>query len=300
MRHWIQAARLRTLPLSLSGVVLGSFLAFSEVEFKPWVFFLACLTTILYQVLSNFANDYGDGIKGTDKDKIGEKRAVESGLISSDEMLRMVKVFAVLSLLSTIVLVLVAFGKENTAQFFLLLGLISIVAAIKYTMGGNAYGYSGLGDLFVFVFFGLVAVLGSEYLYTHQLNFMNLLPAISIGFLSMAVLNLNNMRDLETDKKANKNTLVVQIGLKRAKAYHFFLLVFAFFLSLVFVLVKSTSYHWSSFLFLLVGVPLMRHLLKVREITSSVEFDPELKVVALSTFVFALLLGGGLFLSDFS
>ena len=162
---WVSAARLRTLPLSVSGVFIGSFASYSTLNFNLLIFILAVATTISYQVLSNFANDYGDGIKGADKDRIGPERALQSGIIGPQEMKRGIITTSVISLFLTVLLVYICFSKDFFSfVMFIGLGVLAIVAAIKYTVGKNAYGYSGYGDLFVFVFFGLVSVLGSNFL----------------------------------------------------------------------------------------------------------------------------------------
>lgn len=287
MKHWIQAARLRTLPLSVSGIIMGSAYAYYQNTFNGTIFGLAILTTLLFQILSNYANDYGDGVKGTDANRIGEKRLVAAGVITAQQMKNAVILFTVLSLLSALALIYVAFGKEDFAYiiFFALLGIASIGAAIKYTVGSNAYGYSGMGDLFVFIFFGLVSVVGSNFLYSHFIDWKIFLPAISIGLLSVAVLNLNNMRDIENDKVAGKNTLVVKMGLKNAKKYQHFLVIFPFVLMFVFSIGIDTRISFSYFIF----VFLLLHLSKVRKATKYEDFDPELKKVALSTFALSVL-----------
>ena len=237
IKHYIQAARLRTLPLSVSGILVGTGIAASESKFNLLVFILAIVTTIGFQVLSNFANDYGDGIKGTDDERVGELRLIASGLITPKQMKTAMIVTTIITLLCSLVLIYVAFGSENFIKsvVFFILGIVSIVAAIKYTVGKSAYGYSGLGDVFVFLFFGLLSVLGSYYLYTHELaNILMVLPAVAFGMLSTAVLNLNNMRDQIQDKKANKNTLVVKLGSQKAKVYHFSLIIIALVLLIIY------------------------------------------------------------------
>jgi len=289
MKKWIQAARLRTLPLSVSGIIVGSSFAYFQ-GFENWkIVVLALLTTLGFQVLSNFANDYGDGVKGTDNDdRVGPQRAIQSGAISVKEMKAAIIVTALLSLVSAVLLIYVAFGKENFAYslLFFVLGVASIVAAIKYTVGKGAYGYSGFGDVFVFMFFGLVSVLGSNFLFTKQFNTYLLLPAIAIGLLSVAVLNLNNMRDIENDRNSGKNTLVVKMGLKNAKYYHSALIVLAIACMIVFSVFTRTSI----FPILLVNFVLIRHMKVVIKAQTYKDFDPELKKVALGTFALSLLL----------
>lgn len=287
MKHWIQAARLRTLPLSVSGIFMGSAYAYYQNTFNGTVFGLAVLTTLLFQILSNYANDYGDGVKGTDANRIGEKRLVAAGVISAQQMKKAVILFSVLSLLSALTLIYVAFGKENflVSSVFILLGIGSIGAAIKYTVGSNAYGYNGMGDLFVFVFFGLVSVVGSNFLYSHFIDWKIFLPAISIGLLSVAVLNLNNMRDIENDKAAGKKTLVVKMGLEKAKKYHKVILVVASIIFMIFCLIER----FSLISILAVNIPIIMNINKVNKAKSYEDFDPELKKVALSTFALSIL-----------
>ena len=199
VKELVKAARLRTLPLSISGIIVGSFIAASEGLFNTTICILALLTTVGFQIISNFANDYADGVKGTDNNvRVGPKRAIQSGKITPKQLLKVIKISIAITLVIAISLIYVSFGKEDFLNLiiFFVLGIASIAAAIKYTMGKNAYGYSGFGDVFVFLFFGLLSVCGSYYLYAKQLNFTIFLPAFSIGFLSIGVLNLNNMQDL--------------------------------------------------------------------------------------------------------
>jgi 1,4-dihydroxy-2-naphthoate octaprenyltransferase len=297
LQPWVNAARLRTLPLSLSGIILGAFLAASKNDFNWYIFLLSVATTIGFQVLSNFANDYGDGIKGTDnEDRIGPKRALQSGEITPKQMLNGIKITSGLTILIALLLIYVSFGKENLLYSFLFffLGIASIAAAVKYTIGDKAYGYRGFGDIFVFLFFGLVSVCGSYFLYTHTLDFTIFLPAFSVGLLSVGVLNLNNMRDRESDAKSGKNTLVVKIGEEFAKYYHYYLLITAFLFAFLY-----TSLHFQSpkqFLFIVAFIPIFLHLRTVYKNENPKLLDPELKKLALSTFLFAFLFGLGLVL----
>lgn len=294
INSWISAARLRTLPLSISGIIVGTTIAVSEGVFNIIIFSLALATTLGLQVLSNFANDYGDGVKGTDnEDRVGPQRALQSGLITQKEMLQGIIITAIVTLLFAILLIYVAFGRENLgyALFFFLLGIAAIAAAIKYTVGKSAYGYRGLGDVFVFIFFGLVAVYGSYFLYAHQWNWLVLLPAFSIGFLSMGVLNLNNMRDRASDEKAGKITLVVKLGAKNAKNYHYALILGAILCLVLFTVLNLESIN--DFLYLPAFIPLILHLKRVVENENATLLDPELKILALSTFATAVLFGLG-------
>ena len=293
IKSWISAARLRTLPLSISGIIVGSSLGFVEPLWESSIFWLAIVTTIGFQVLSNFANDYGDGIKGTDQDRVGEQRLVASGIISPKQMIRAMVLTAIATLLIAIILIYKAFGNDHflLSLLFFGLGLVSIIAAIKYTVGNKAYGYSGFGDVFVFLFFGLLSVCGSYFLYTKQLNVFVFLPAASIGMLSAGVLNLNNMRDRISDEKSGKNTLVVKIGDEFAKYYHYYLIVGSFLFALLFVMIHFESA--KQFLFVIAYVPIFKHLITVYKNKNPQELDPELKKLALSTFLFSVLLGVG-------
>ncbi|TAF69326.1 MAG: 1,4-dihydroxy-2-naphthoate octaprenyltransferase, partial [Flavobacterium sp.] len=214
---------------------------------------------------------------------------IQSGVISAPAMKRAIIITSVLTLLSAITLIYVAFGDTNFVYslFYLVLGVLAIVSAIKYTVGTSAYGYRGYGDVFVFVFFGLVSTLGVNFLYAKQLDFDLFLPAIGIGLLSVAVLNLNNMRDEDSDRKSGKNTIVVQMGGEKAKKYHYFLIITAMVVFLAFALINAFAF--DQYLFVLAYIPLVKHLQTVQKNTNPKELDPELKKVALSTFLLSLL-----------
>ncbi|QVY67023.1 1,4-dihydroxy-2-naphthoate octaprenyltransferase [Polaribacter sp. Q13] len=298
IKNYVKAARLRTLPLSVSGIIVGSFLGIDQLNnhisiFESPIFWLAILTTIGFQVLSNFANDYGDGIKGSDKNRTGEARMVSSGAITPKQMKLAMIVTTIITLIIALLLIYVSFGKENFwySILFFVLGIASIAAAIKYTVGNSAYGYSGFGDVFVFLFFGLLSVVGSYFLYIKQIDYAIFLPAISVGLLSTAVLNLNNLRDREEDKKNNKNTLVVKLGNETAKKYHYFLIFGALAIACFYVFFDFKTIY--QFLFLVAFVPLIKNVKTVAKNKIPAELDSELKKVALSTFMFAILFGVG-------
>jgi len=289
LKIWLQAARLRTLPLSFSGIIAGAALAIGEGAFNGYIGVLSLWCTLLFQVISNFANDYGDGLKGTDNDqRLGPKRVLQSGLLTSSQLKRGIVILSVVALFSVLLLLLVSFGMSNWPYFvlFFILGIASIWSAIRYTVGGNAYGYKGFGDLFVFLFFGLLSVLGSKFLYTFHISPSDLLPAVVLGSLSVSVLNLNNLRDHENDRFSNKNTLVVKFGYKWGKIYHLLLLILAFLASLGATYFSFDSY--LNFLPLLVFIPLLFHAIKVLKTTSPSLLDPELKKVALLTFLWSI------------
>lgn len=296
LKAWISAARLRTLPLSVSGIFVGTGLAVQESLFKIDILILALLTTLGLQVLSNFANDYGDGVKGTDnEERVGPMRALQSGIITHKEMKKAIIITSTLTFIIAIILILTAFSTDELANviIFLGLGLLAIMAAIKYTVGKTAYGYYGLGDLFVFLFFGLLSVVGSYYLYSHSLNIIVWILGIIVGLLSIGVLNLNNMRDRESDLNAGKHTLAVKLGEDKAKRYHGFLIVGALLFTAIYIVIQPSK--WNLFL-ILAFIPLGNHLKVVMKNKDSKTLDPELKKVALSTLLFALLFFGISFL----
>ena len=289
IREWILAARLRTIPLSISGIFIGSSAAYYKGTFDYTIFFLAILTTISYQVLSNFANDYGDGVKGTDDNRIGPKRAVQSGKIGIKKMKKGIVFTASIALCLTFVLVIISFKQDLLNLFlFILLGILAVVSAIKYTVGKNPYGYMGFGDFFVFIFFGLVSVLGSNFLYTSSFNVFLFYPACTIGLLSVGVLNLNNMRDLDNDLKSKKNTIAVKLGVAKSKIYHFLLILSSVIVILAFQLSLNSN---SIFFNCLIGsnvLWLLIHLIKIYDIQESEKFDVFLKPLALSTFFYSI------------
>lgn len=291
---WISIMRLRTLPLSISGIVLGSFFAYYNGFFQWRICLLAILTTLSFQILSNLANDYGDGVKGTDNtDRIGPERGIQSGKISKKDLFNGIVWNVVISILLSAYLIFTAFGLENLSLsiVFLFLGIISVIAAMLYTMGEKAYGYNGLGDLFVFIFFGLLSVIGSYVLYEKNLNSITYLPACVIGLLSVAVLNLNNMRDRLSDKKSNKITLVVRLGDKKAKVYHNLLVFSAMILSLCFGIVFYDSL--INFMYVITFIPLLLHVKRINTNQNPALLDPELKKLAFTTFLLAVLMGFG-------
>lgn len=228
-KAWLGALRLRTLPLAAGGIILGSFLP--EVypnDFSWAIFVLALLTAFGLQITSNLANDYGDFMKGTDNEKrVGPERALQSGVIQPAEMKRALIFSVVFTFLLGNMLLFLAFGTEHymRALIMLAIGVAGIWAAIKYTVGAGAYGYSGFGDVFVLLFFGLVSVCGVSFLYLEELPLRLIWPALGYGFLSVGVLNINNMRDIDNDRNSNKRTLVVKMGAQSARVYHGFLIL---------------------------------------------------------------------------
>ncbi|RYU78478.1 1,4-dihydroxy-2-naphthoate polyprenyltransferase [Hymenobacter persicinus] len=293
-KAWISAFRPRTLPLALASILTGGFLAASHGQFRAAVFGLAVLTTILLQILSNLANDYGDSQNGADSvHREGPQRAVQSGAISPAQMKRGMLLFGLLSLVSGLSLLWVALGTAGAWIFltFFVLGLSAIWAAINYTAGAKPYGYAGLGDLSVFTFFGLVGVCGTYYLQARALPLSVLLPAAALGCFATAVLNVNNIRDIRSDELAGKITIPVRLGPVHARRYHWVLLVLGLACAVVYV---ALTYHspWQ-WLFLLAAPLLLLNARRVWQRQDSMQLDPLLKQMALTTLVFTVLFGVG-------
>ncbi len=275
---------------------MGGFLASRAGAFRWDIFFLCALTTICLQILSNLANDYGDFVHGADSiSRKGPARVVQSGLIRPEQMRQAIVIFVLLSLISGIVLLFVSFGVQWRAiLFFFLLGLLSIGAAVMYTLGRKPYGYLGLGDVSVLIFFGLIGVMGSYYLFTKDLSWAELLPALSMGLLSVAVLNVNNIRDIESDKLAGKYSIPVRLGRLRAIVYHWTLLALAIVFAVIYTLVRFQS-PWQ--LLFLLAIPLFTYNGQAVSRLPSERLDPYLRQMAMSALLFALLFGAGLMIA---
>lgn len=295
LRIWLKAFRLRTLPLALANAVMGSLLALADGGFRWPVFVLAVATITFLQILSNLANDYGDAVSGKDNAKrVGPQRVTVSGLVTKSEMKVMIFVIITLAIITGTMLIYLGMKNLPWKQVLLFfgLGLAAIVAAIKYTVGKNPYGYKGLGDIFVFIFFGFVGVLGTYYLHTHWFDIMFVYPAATIGLFSTGVLNVNNLRDIETDRETGKNTLAVQYGLRFARNYHMVLISTGWLIAMTFTIFYF--YSWWQWIYLL-SLPLfVRHLFKIRNHKTPVDLNNELKNLAMATFIFAVLFGFGM------
>tara|TARA_B100000809_G_scaffold137813_1_gene135304 strand:+ start:402 stop:1232 length:831 start_codon:yes stop_codon:yes gene_type:complete len=268
---------------------MGSGLAMADGGFNLIVFIIALITTLFLQILSNLANDYGDFVKGADNDdRVGPDRTMQSGLISKSEMIKIMWVIALLCSVFGVWLIYEGtIGLElKKAVLFAILGLTAMGAAVKYTMGKKPYGYAGLGDVFVFLFFGWLGVIGSYFLHTHTFNWDLLLPASTIGLFTTAVLNINNMRDHVADAKSEKNTLVVRIGIEQAKTYHQSLLYGGLLLALAFVIPSSNIFHY---LFVVTAPLFVSFVRSINNRSDFHNFDPFLKKQAIATFLFAIL-----------
>lgn len=296
IKHWIEAFRLRTLPLALASIGMGSFIAAADEKFSWLVFGLTSLTTIFLQVLSNLANDYGDSQNGADSvERKGPQRAVQSGAITPKAMLKGVIILALLSLVSGLSLLYFALESMQLFWLFLGFGILSIIAAVTYTAGSRPYGYAGLGDVSVFIFFGWLGVMGTYFLHTQTLNWLVLLPATTCSCFAVAVLNINNIRDIDSDEKAGKITIPVRIGRAKAVRYHFALLIVGVLCAVVFMILRAESF-WA-YAFVLVLPLLFKNAKAVYEKTNPMELDPYLKQMALTTLLFVIVFGVGLLLA---
>lgn len=293
IKAWLTAFRLRTLPLALASIGMGSLLAAANGFFSWSIFAFCALTTVLLQILSNLANDYGDTVNGADSvDREGPARMVQSGKITLDSMRKAIGLFIILTLGSGIYLLYLSFGFQMEAfLFFFALGILSIFAALAYTAGRRPYGYIGLGDLSVLVFFGIIGVLGSYYLYAQYIDPYLLLPALSCGLFSVAVLNVNNIRDIESDRKAGKYSIPVRVGRHKAVLYHWTLLTFGVLASLLYTYLYYQS--WTQLLFLVTVPLLVINGRAVKNKTQPLALDPYLKQMAISTLLFVILFGVG-------
>ncbi len=298
IKSWIKAARLRTLPLAMSGILMGAVLSYLDGGFNLTVTVLAIVTALFIQIFSNFANDYGDSQKGTDNQhRVGPKRTVQSGEISPQQMKVGMIVLIILSLTTGIWLV--AEGTKGldmtTFLLFLAFGIVALIAAYRYTAGSNPYGYAGFGDVAVFLFFGLLPVVGTYFLNTHHITPELFLPAISIGLFSTGVLNLNNMRDIENDRNSGKNTVVVRMGSVKSKIYHSSIISIGIVAAIIFTAIHGKSaFQW---LFLLAFPLFIRDLIQINRINEPRKFDPFLKKLSLTTLLFTMLFGVGIILS---
>lgn len=294
MNRWVEAARPRTLPLAVASILLGNLLALSHGYFSFKIAALAIFTTLLLQILSNFANDLGDSLNGVDtKDRTVAQRTVQTGKITIPEMKNAVIIFGILSFISGIYLIYISLQHSTYKDFvvFLLLGLLAIAASITYTIGKKPYGYIGLGDLSVFLFFGWVGTCGSYYLQTKVFDWSILLPASSSGLLSVAVLNLNNLRDIDNDRINGKFSIPVRIGKEKGFLYQKALYLFAIVMGTIYLAMQSVANHWGWIPFIIGSIPSIVIFNNLNHKMDSATIDPYLKKTALSTLWFIILLG---------
>ncbi|MDR0233139.1 MAG: 1,4-dihydroxy-2-naphthoate octaprenyltransferase [Dysgonamonadaceae bacterium] len=291
LKYYIKSLRLRTLPLSISGILAGSFLAYSSGHFNIGIFVLAMFTTVFLQILSNVSNEYGDAQNGADNaGRVGPIRSLQSGVLSLKDFRKMIILFVSLSMISGALLVWFSFDTFFCLEglIMLFLGALAIVAAIKYTVGENNYGYKGLGDIAVFIFFGLASTAGVYFLATHSIELAIFLPASGIGLLSVGVLNVNNIRDRQNDKASGKNTLVVKIGEKKAKLYHFSLVVVAWLCFICYSIFHANNlWNW---MYLLILPLFVTHLLAIFRFSGH-KLDVQLRNLSLMTLLLSILFG---------
>ncbi len=293
LKAWMQAFRLRTLPLAFSSIILGGFLAYAKEGFQWSIFSLTLLTTLFLQVLSNLANDYGDAVSGLDNEnREGPARTIQLGLITKEQMKKALIICSALALISGCFLIWLSFQDQFLlAVLFLVIGLSAIWAAISYTVGENPYGYAGFGDIFVLLFFGFVGVLGSSFLHLGYLDLSMVLPAISCGLLAVGVLNVNNIRDIKSDRESGKKSIPVRLGRSNAVHYHGLILISSLVFSIAHNLLYPSSYlQW---LFLLITPMWYINFCAVRTKLDAKELDPYLKQLAISTLLYAIAFGIG-------
>lgn len=286
--------RFRTLPLAVASIILGSFLAASHDLFNWAISLLCILTAVFLQILSNLANDYGDSIHGADHvQREGPQRAVQSGIITAAEMKQAMGLFIALSAIAGLLLIFIAFEPSQLPMvlLFIVLGGGAVAAAVLYTAGSNPYGYVGLGDLFVLIFFGWVGTMGTYFLQAQSLNWMIFLPATAVGLLSVGVLNVNNIRDIKSDAQAGKQSIPVRVGGKRARQYHWFLLITAVLFATAYVLLNFNSIWQFIYIF---SLPLLwKNGTAVNRTDDPIKLNPMLKQLSLSTLVFVITFGIG-------
>ncbi|NOI60440.1 MULTISPECIES: 1,4-dihydroxy-2-naphthoate polyprenyltransferase [Vibrio] len=292
LRIWLDAARPKTLPLALVSILTGSVLAYSTHQFSWMIAILAFLTATLLQILSNLANDYGDAVKGTDNDKrLGPMRAIQSGAVTQADMKQAIVINIILTMLAGLALVFYALDSLQSILAFIGLGVLAIVAAIAYTVGNKPYGYVGLGDVSVFIFFGLLGVAGTFFLHTGIVAPLLVLPAIGCGLLAVAVLNINNMRDIENDEECGKRTVAVRLGQKNAKHYHTMLLAGAVVAFIVYLLLQPVPV-WLSLPFLLSVLVIYKHGKAVWQAEQPAQIAPMMPVIVKCSLVTNLLFAG--------
>lgn len=289
----IKSMRLRTLPLSLAGVILGVTLAADKTDVSPWTAALIFLTTVCLQILSNLSNELGDTLSGTDSaDRQGPKYALGSGDMTIGDIKKLILMFIGLCVISGLAMIQVSFGSLFKTESICLeaLGAAAIVGAMKYTLGKNPYGYRGLGDVFVFIFFGLVSVLGGYYVAARKLPpLIMLLPASAIGCFSVGVLNVNNIRDMKTDA-VNRVTVAIKLGMKGARIYQTILVTLGWALILVFCAVYDFAP--GHYIFIITLPLYIKHLQGVWT-RSERALDPMLPILVISTFFLSILAGAG-------
>lgn len=296
---WLESLRPKTLPLAFSAIIVGIALAWWQGHFDPLVALLALITAGLLQILSNLANDYGDAVKGSDKpDRLGPLRGMQKGAITQAQMKRALIITVALICVSGLALLIASWQSMQDFLGFLVLGLLSIVAAITYTVGTKPYGYIGLGDISVLIFFGWLSVIGSWYLQSHTVEAIMFLPATACGLLATAVLNVNNMRDIDSDRENGKNTLAVRLGPVNARRYHACLLAGAPLCLALFVLLEVHSL-WG-WMFILAAPLLVKQARFILSHLDPVDMRPMLERTVKGAILTNLLFVAGIVISHFA
>jgi len=287
LKIWISAARLRAFPLALSCIGMGGFLAAERGLFNWQILLGAVITTILLQLTSNFANDLGDTQHGADHaDREGPSRAVQQGQITIPQMKKAVWITGLLSFISGCLLTYMAVDQWSEAMVFLGLGLLAVLAAIGYTMGNKPYGYLGLGDRSVVIFFGWVGVVGSFYLQTHLLDWQVFLPASACSFFAVAVLNINNIRDIDSDMMAGKHTFALRLGKKGSRIYHLILLLSGLTCASIYTVLNQGTW-----LYLIVLPFVIFNGYQTFKRHTAMDLDPLVKQMAFTSLIFVVLFG---------
>lgn len=288
----VKSMRLRTLPLSTGGVLLGILLATADYRVSWGVAVLTVLTTVCLQILSNLSNELGDVLHGTDTpERLGPQYGLNSGELTVAQMKRLIGLFVVLCMVSGTAMTWYSFGTllDLTPILVLLLGAAAITGAMKYTLGRNPYGYRGLGDVYVFLFFGIVAVCGAYFVVSHTMFWRLLLPGAAVGCFSVGVLNVNNIRDMKTDAR-NRVTVAIRLGEHRAKIYQSILIVLGWALMVAYCCLRFFS--WWHYLYVLTLPLFVLHLRGVWQ-RNDRELDPMLPLLVMATFLFCVLAGVG-------
>lgn len=288
----IRSMRLRTLPLSTAGILLGILLACAEHSVPWYVILLTILTTISLQILSNMSNELGDWLSGVDgTGREGPKYGIEGGGLTEDEMRSCIRITVLVCCILGLAMIRSSFGTIlcMESEILVVLGAAAIWAAMHYTLGNKPYGYRGFGDIFVFIFFGLVPVAGGYFVCSHVIDFRTLIPGAAIGLFSVGVLNVNNIRDMKSDA-GTRITVPLRLGEHKAKIYHTVLITGGWTLMMLYTVIFTHG--WLPFLYIITLPLYIKHLSGVWKLSGR-GLDPMLPMLVISTFIFSLLAGAG-------
>lgn len=285
LSNWIEVSRPKTLLLSVSGILVGFVMCSRFTYANIFIWFGLTLTAVLFQVLSNWVNDWMDAVKGNDKDRIGPRRLVTEGIISVKQIKIASIILASLSFVLGNITVFSALGDVGSMFWiYFILGGASIFFAIKYSQGKKNLSNTGIADIFVFIFFGLISVIGSAYLFSPDtFTWLYILPASVMGFIAMSMLNINNLRDLEQDQKNNKNTIMVKLGYSQGVFYHGIMWAVA----MILIIITAKVFNVITILVLLPFI--LKHLRRVRYIDDKTEYNKEFPFINLLAICYGLL-----------